>query len=959
MNLLRFLPAIGISILTAGHASTDWPMWRHDPGRTAATEEQLPEKLFLQWTLKLPQLVPAYKDLRLQFDKGYEPIVTKGRLIIGSSRSGGVTAYDAEKGNELWRFYTEGPVRFAPASDGDRVFVGSDDGFLYCLSTSSGKLLWKFRGSPSKRKVLGNGHMISLWPVRGGPVTRDGKVWFAAGVWPMEGVFIHCLDARTGKSLWINDSCGFLYGQQPHNAQANGGLAPQGYLLLDGDDLIVPSSVAFPARLDAFTGKLKEFELPAQGRLPGGWFASTPAAKEQQRLKRRGLLFDSDVNKRRHEDKERVSGQPGIRATIHAGDRVLRFGEGMDGVSGESYEMLVANGRLYVVTVGGEIHCLSGKEAVPLVYQQQVDQGDPRESDSLLSGIRKASGFHHGHALVLGMSSRWMGLLQGSSVQLVGVGKGMNTLRGNPEFEKCSLSQLTLFEENPLQVESPPYFASLIVVDESAAIEWSKDSLDRIYKMLRPFGGSLCVIGSNSSRSAFRTVVKTSKFPGAQFTEHEGFSMLRKAGALPGSTNYLGDWGKSPDEQVRFPLGILWFGDDIGHFKRSPQPKFVDGVMVSASKNWVPEKLERTREADYRLLPAVLSDVYTGRVMEKGEATAIRELYGKVDLETLQPSQFRPPKQKDAWKPGKPRVGERQNPLTGEMEPRVFPKSYGCDGGLDYGHLYTMRSATAAYYDKRIESGTINLSGPRSGCTNSVIPANGLLNVPYYYEGCTCSYPLPMAMSLVSMPQTHEQWTSWGEVELGRLNGKVRRLGVNLGAPGDRATEAGTLWLDFPSVGGPSPTLPIKVLPEDVNYRYYHSLRVKGGRGWPWVAASCAEGLASVRIKGLATGQYTVRLTFIEPDQLDEGERLFDILLQGRNVLGKYDIAKSAGGSMRAVVETIEDVAVEDFIHLRFRSIKGKPILSGLELIRENLPIPKPITLEEKGNWDTFTIGTF
>ena len=97
MNLLRFLPVIGISILTAGHASTDWPMWRHDPGRTAATEEQLPEKLFLQWTLKLPSLVPAYKDLRLQFDKGYEPIVSNGRLIIGSSRSGAVTAYDAEK----------------------------------------------------------------------------------------------------------------------------------------------------------------------------------------------------------------------------------------------------------------------------------------------------------------------------------------------------------------------------------------------------------------------------------------------------------------------------------------------------------------------------------------------------------------------------------------------------------------------------------------------------------------------------------------------------------------------------------------------------------------------------------------------------------------------------------------------------------------------------------------------
>ena len=161
---------------------------------------------------------------------------------------------------------------------------------------TTGKLLWKFRGVPSTRKVLGNGRMISLWPVRGGPVAKDGKVWFAAGVWPMEGVFVHCLDANTGKSIWINDRCGFIYGTQPHNAKATGGLAPQGYLLLDGDDLIVPSSVAFPARFDAATGKLKEFELPSQGRLPGGWFASTASEKEKQRLQRRGLLFDSEVN---------------------------------------------------------------------------------------------------------------------------------------------------------------------------------------------------------------------------------------------------------------------------------------------------------------------------------------------------------------------------------------------------------------------------------------------------------------------------------------------------------------------------------------------------------------------------------------------------------------------------------------------------------------------------------------
>jgi hypothetical protein len=48
--------------------------------------------------------------------------------------------------------------------------------------------------------------------------------------------------------------------------------------------------------------------------------------------------------------------------------------------------------------------------------------------------------------------------------------------------------------------------------------------------------------------------------------------------------------------------------------------------------------------------------------------------------------------------------------MTGLREPRLFPKKYGCDGGVDYGHVYTMRSGTPAFYDKRIESGTIHVS---------------------------------------------------------------------------------------------------------------------------------------------------------------------------------------------------------------------------------------------------------
>jgi hypothetical protein len=509
--------------------------------------------------------------------------------------------------------------------------------------------------------------------------------------------------------------------------------------------------------------------------------------------------------------------------------------------------------------------------------------------------------------------------------------------------------RVSLFVGNGIDLDFPRYFASLIVVEETSDLIWTQESLAQVYSSLRPYGGSLCVPGSKNFRDAFRASVKASKLPGASLSEGKGFTLLKKDGALPGATNYLGEWAKSPDEGVRFPLGVLWFGDELGHFKRSPQPKFVDGVMVSTPKKWVVDKDERVAgKIDYRLTPAVLSDVYTGRVMGSDEETEIRKKHGKVDLKTLQPSQYRPPKQLNDWAPKKPSPGERINPLTGEKEPRTFPKSYGCDGGLDYGHLYTMRSATASYYDKRIESGTINLSGPRSGCTNSIIPANGVLNVPYYYEGCTCSYPLPMAMALVSMPQTYEQWTSWGTMPPGKLNGKVRRVGLNFGAPGDRVTESGTLWLDFPSVGGPSPVLPVNVLPEKITYRYHHSLRVEGGQGWPWIAASLAEGIETIRINGLTKGIYVLRLTFLEPDQVKPGERIFDVMHKGKKLLSKYDVANAAGGSMRAKTESFTGIKLENSLVLKLRSIRGKPIISGLELTRSDLPLDEPMKLEER-----------
>ena len=210
-------------------------MYRKDSGRTAICTSDLPRDLTLRWTRQLPPLTPAFHSPRLHFDLGYEPVSADGMLLVASSRTDSVTAYNAITGELSWTYRTNGPVRCAPAIWRDRVCFGSDDGYLYCVELRTGTLCWKQRAAPSDRRLLGNGHLISVWPVRGGPVVDDvGCVYFAAGVWPFEGVFVYCMDITSGEVVWRNDRMGYLFGQQPHNTQAIGGPLSHHTLLISG-----------------------------------------------------------------------------------------------------------------------------------------------------------------------------------------------------------------------------------------------------------------------------------------------------------------------------------------------------------------------------------------------------------------------------------------------------------------------------------------------------------------------------------------------------------------------------------------------------------------------------------------------------------------------------------------------------------------------------------------------------
>jgi outer membrane protein assembly factor BamB len=248
---------------TVGTRAGDWPMWRYDAARSAASPHEIATNLTLLWSRTLPPVQPAWpgeEGQRLNFDASYEPVVMGKSLFLGSPNDGSVTAYDTGTGEERWKVFTEGPVRCALACWNGRVYAGSDDGYLYCLDAQSGAVLWKIRGAPPDRpdrRHLGNEHLISLWPVRGGPVILDGIVYFGAGIWPTFGVFLHARDAATGKAKWTNGDLHHVQNARPTFELArNSALSPQGHLVALRDRLVVPNGRSMPAGLDPATGRL-------------------------------------------------------------------------------------------------------------------------------------------------------------------------------------------------------------------------------------------------------------------------------------------------------------------------------------------------------------------------------------------------------------------------------------------------------------------------------------------------------------------------------------------------------------------------------------------------------------------------------------------------------------------------------------------------------------------------------
>lgn len=648
-------------------------MWRADANRSATSSEELPPQLHLQWTRHYSPRVQVWDDpLNLDlmsYDRVFEPVVLGERVFIGFNDTDKVVALDLRTGKELWTFYTDGPVRFAPVAWRDKVYFTSDDGHLYCVGAADGQLQWKLRGGPSAQKVLGNQRVISAWPARGGPVLRDGRVYFAASIWPFMGTFIYAVDAETGKVAWVNDGTGAQFIKQPHNAPSFAGVAPQGALVATKDILLVPGGRSVPAAFDRHTGEFLHFQLATSGKGNGGSFVCANETEFFVHTRLRGVrnyelksgkagkltnsepvldgaaFYTAATNKQGAfvqsrngtnllwELKADASGD-----LIKAGKRLYAAGsnsltaiEVPTGVRnprvawtqplpGGAERLLAANGLLLAVSLDGRIRAFGAEKAKPATLR---DEPKPSQPDAAAVAKAKsmlaATAASEGYAL-------WFGVDDGELLEAVLANSKLNIIAVETDVAKVDQlrrrlaaagrygSRATVHVGDPVSFKAPPYLANLIIVGETFTSRLREPAMLRAaYNSLRPYGGTMRLPASSEAQVELKQHVEAAKLERAKVTVAADHLLVTREGALPDAadwTHQSGDIGntlKSDDARVRAPLGLLWFG---GNSNLEVLPRHGHGP---------PEQVVGGRLIIQGMSSFSARDVYTGRQLWKTE----------------------------------------------------------------------------------------------------------------------------------------------------------------------------------------------------------------------------------------------------------------------------------------------------------------------------------------------------
>jgi len=172
------------------HRPGEWAAYRSGPLRNGIAETELPVDLEKSWAADIGGALT-------------QPVAAGGMVVVSSIDKNTVCALDESSGETAWTFTCGGRVDSPPSIYSGKVYFGSGDGHVYCLTLETGQLMWRFMCAPMDMRAVSYDRVESLWPVHGSVLVLDGKIICSAGrsTWLDNGIYLYSLDPDTGELL--------------------------------------------------------------------------------------------------------------------------------------------------------------------------------------------------------------------------------------------------------------------------------------------------------------------------------------------------------------------------------------------------------------------------------------------------------------------------------------------------------------------------------------------------------------------------------------------------------------------------------------------------------------------------------------------------------------------------------------------------------------------------------------
>jgi len=574
------------ALLGADEARADWPTYLHDSQRTGHTGEQLGLPLNLQWVHQSrhaprPAWPPSAKrnhwgnqllSQRVTFDRCHHVVATGGRIFFGTSADDKVVCLDQKTGQQLWQFFAEGPVRLAPTLHDNKVYFGSDDGFVYCLGAEQGRLLWKNRLAPQERRIAGNERIISAWPVRSGVMAFNNHVRCAAGLFPRHGTWQFALDAASGQEL----------------AQGKIDISPQGYMKRRGDRMYLDSGRSGMM----FLTQLREKTVsPIQLRAQDDSTAPTPSS----------IIGAGEL---------RLLGSDGQVTALDQQTAEERWTHAVDGVV---HSLAVSDGALLVSTDQGKIYCFSNAPAgqdPPLIQTATVAPDEnvaphvngETEHASFRTAARRIlaeTDVTEGYCLILGSGTGRLAyeLAQQSQLNIIGIESDERLVdQSRNLLDRAGVygTRVTIHHGQLDKLPYADYLFNLVTSERLLTDDRLPGTTSELTRVLRPGGGTAYLVRSANNAANKKNVLST-WLPDGQAWR------IRDQAAGPSATyrrqplSGTGEWTHlyadpanstcSGDTRVGNQLRLQWFGRPgprkmVDRHFRAMSPLYKNGQLI-------------------------------------------------------------------------------------------------------------------------------------------------------------------------------------------------------------------------------------------------------------------------------------------------------------------------------------------------------------------------------------------